>query len=202
MHDWRSLPEAAAILAAIVADPPPTREHRYRFGDRVSRYTGDRVRRLRQLRRAAEPPLDTPAWRDWVRLGEQQAIALALRDTDRTRTACYSTEIPPATAARNEKGKVMSEPELLRKLDEAGEALAGLGERIVFGYFPGAGLLGRAGFSCRLELEGTTGIHASADTLFAAYSEARAARAAKAAELDEEAEIRAQLLERKGRRAA
>lgn len=76
--DWRAGPEAAALLASIALRPPPQRTYTYRWGDTETRWSGRRVRSLRRLHRRAEPPSDTPGWRDWLTTDEQAAVAAAL----------------------------------------------------------------------------------------------------------------------------
>jgi hypothetical protein len=75
---WTSNPYAAAILAICGHDPPARRTIRYRFADTGTLYTGERVRALKRLYRAAEPPLDTPAWRAWLTLDVARAIDTAI----------------------------------------------------------------------------------------------------------------------------
>ena len=76
---WTAMPKAAAILASCAANPPRRQTFRYRFGETDTRYVGERVKRLRQLYRNAQPEIDTPAWREWLRLDPQTAIAEAVQ---------------------------------------------------------------------------------------------------------------------------
>jgi hypothetical protein len=50
---WFDAPDAQALLAKIVADPPAKREFIYRFNERETRYVGNDVRDLRKLYSAA-----------------------------------------------------------------------------------------------------------------------------------------------------
>ena len=75
---WIHCPEATALLASCARRPPPRRLAVYRFEETALRFVGRRVRRLSHLYRLAEPPVDTPAWREWLALDPQQAIAAAI----------------------------------------------------------------------------------------------------------------------------
>ena len=77
-RDWREHPVAAALLATIVARPPPRAAFAYRWGETELRWCGRRVRSLRRLHRRGEPAPDTPEWRAWLAQDEQAAIAAAL----------------------------------------------------------------------------------------------------------------------------
>lgn len=89
----------------------------------------------------------------------------------------------------------MMNREILAALNAAGDALAALGEgSIVLGRFsPDLYSDGKPHFTCRLELEGTPGIHASADTFGGALVKAMADREDKRADMAREAEIRAEI---------
>ena len=84
---WTNAPIAAAILAACARDPPARRTIRYRFADTATAYSGERVRALKRLYRAAEPPLDTPAWRAWLTLDVERAIDSAIDEMRSRRSA-------------------------------------------------------------------------------------------------------------------
>lgn len=77
---WTSEPKAAAILASCALNPPATRVFSYRFGETQERYIGERVKRLRQLYKNAQPPVDTPEWSTWLTLTPQHAIGEAVAD--------------------------------------------------------------------------------------------------------------------------
>jgi hypothetical protein len=98
----------------------------------------------------------------------------------------------------------MNSREILEALDRAGEALAGLGEpSIVFGRHDNSDIGSGVSFSCRLDLAGTTGVQASSrEGWSSALVKALAARADKQRELEEEAEIRAEIEARRSRKAA
>ena len=76
---WTRLPEATRLLASCAADPPPIRAFAYRFQEIEHRFVGRRVARLRRLYRAAEPAIDTRAWREWLRWDPQRAIRESVR---------------------------------------------------------------------------------------------------------------------------
>lgn len=78
---WTRAPLALALLASCARHPPPRRTVCYRFGDTGTHYCGERVRALKRFYRAAEPPLDTPAWRAWLALDVEQAIDAAIAAT-------------------------------------------------------------------------------------------------------------------------
>ena len=84
---WTHAPLAAAILAACARDPPARRTVCYRFGETATRHAGERVRALKRLYRAPEPPLDTPAWRDWLDLDVERAIDSAIDEMRSRRSA-------------------------------------------------------------------------------------------------------------------
>ncbi len=75
---WTQSPLAIALLASCGRDLPVRRTVCYRFSDTASQYAGERVRALKRLYRAAEPPLDTPAWRAWLALDVERAIDAAI----------------------------------------------------------------------------------------------------------------------------
>ena len=79
MSSWTDLPEAAALLASLREHPPRQRLVVYRFQETGLRFTGRRVRRLARIYRMAQPQIDTPQWRDWLRTAPQQVIAQTLR---------------------------------------------------------------------------------------------------------------------------
>jgi len=92
--------------------------------------------------------------------------------------------------------------DLLASLDKAGEALKATGEgTIIVGYYPADQYRLQEGYSVRLELEGTSGIQEGGHTLSAAYLKALAACAEKKRELEERAEIEAEVLQRLLQRA-
>ena len=78
MTPWTRTPEVEALLRSCADRPPASRIFAFRFQETEARYVGRRVRQLRRLHRAAEPPLDSPEWRAWLALDPQRAIALAL----------------------------------------------------------------------------------------------------------------------------
>ena len=85
---WTHSPLAIALLASCAHDPPGRRTVCYRFGDIASHYAGERVRALKCLYRAAQPPLDTAAWRAWLAFDVERAIDRALAAAaSRTRAA-------------------------------------------------------------------------------------------------------------------
>jgi hypothetical protein len=75
---WTRSPEAARLLASCAADPPPLRSFACRFQEIEQRFVGRRVRSLRRIYLAAEPPIDTFAWRRWLALDPQRAILEAV----------------------------------------------------------------------------------------------------------------------------
>jgi len=77
---WTRRPKAAALLADCAANPPVEIVKRDRFGDTWTVYNPRdvRVRKLADLYANAQPPIDTPAWRVWLELTEQRAIAEAV----------------------------------------------------------------------------------------------------------------------------
>ena len=79
MTCWTDSGEAAALLASCAARPPRQKLFVYRFQEIAARFVGRRVGRLRRLYRLAEPPLDSPAWREWLVLDPQRAIEAAVR---------------------------------------------------------------------------------------------------------------------------
>ena len=85
MTTWTRSPEAAHLLASCAADPPPLRAFACRFQEIEQRFVGRRVRRLRRIYLAAEPPIDTPDWRRWLALDPQRAILAILRKTAMSR---------------------------------------------------------------------------------------------------------------------
>ncbi len=78
MPAWTQSPLASALLASCAGQPPRRRAIRYRFGEVATVYAGERVRALKRLYRAAEPPLDTPAWQVWLTLDVEDAIDAAI----------------------------------------------------------------------------------------------------------------------------
>lgn len=86
---WTQLPEAAVLLADCAARAPAKIVLAYRFGDTSAVFSraDRRVAALRRLYRRAEPPIDTPAWRAWLRLDEQAAIEAAIAVAGRRRQA-------------------------------------------------------------------------------------------------------------------
>jgi hypothetical protein len=78
MTHWTEAPEAAALLASCVTNPPRRRLVAYRFQETGLKFVGRRMQTLRRLYRLAEPPLDSPAWRDWLALDPQRAIEAAM----------------------------------------------------------------------------------------------------------------------------
>lgn len=78
MKPWTQTPEAAALLAACAAHPPPRRLRVYRFRETAAFYAGPRMKQLRRLYRQAEPPLDTPEWRAWLTLDPERMVAEAI----------------------------------------------------------------------------------------------------------------------------
>lgn len=75
---WTRSPQALVLLASCALAPPLRRLVRYRFDEIGEHFAGARARALRQLYRAAEPPLDTPQWRLWLSPDADQAIAEAV----------------------------------------------------------------------------------------------------------------------------
>ena len=94
---WIRSAEAAKLLDSCAAHPPPFRGFACRFQETEIRFIGKRAARLRRLYRMGEPPIDTPAWRQWLALDPQRAIAQAIRR-------------PPPQGAKRTAGPVRTHP--------------------------------------------------------------------------------------------
>lgn len=80
MADWRFSPQAQRELQSCRVDPPARVVRTYRFNETMELFDPQdpRVRRLKALREAKEPPKDTIEWRAWLSMNEQDAIRSAI----------------------------------------------------------------------------------------------------------------------------
>lgn len=75
---WTSRPEVRELLASCAVNPPRKRTRTFRFQETDRVYVGQRVCALRLFYQASEPPIDTPAWLEWLKFNEQVAVAQAI----------------------------------------------------------------------------------------------------------------------------
>lgn len=105
---WTDLPDAARALDSCRRNPP-RRDMRTADGNGAfPKYRRDdgRVRKLRQIYKAAEPPIDTPAWREWLALDVDKAIEAGespqIMVIERFARACLGASFGPgATSLRS-----------------------------------------------------------------------------------------------------
>lgn len=79
---WTTLPDAAALLASLAADPPPKRGFKYDFSDYDIRYSDSRVSKLRRIWKLEQERLyDAGQYALWevnAKYDEQAAIRDAI----------------------------------------------------------------------------------------------------------------------------
>lgn len=90
-----------------------------------------------------------------------------------------------------------SNDHILAEIDKLGELVKQLGEdRIILGYFAAGPLKLQEGFTARIELSGTPGVHGTGASWSEAIRNAFAQREEDAQRLDFEAQVRAEVEER------